>query len=102
MRPTGQNIASAIQEWIREEIKRSASIRHDLGKFFFAVTSGTAGVIISIEKLSGSAKLDKNLGISLVLFFAAMIVALIMAIGLAISNQVNNESIYETRDLLTI
>jgi hypothetical protein len=80
MRPRGEDTVSALYDWVKEEIKKAPAIRHDLGKFFFAVTTGTVGVIISVEKLSGSTKVDKSLGISLVCFFAAIIVALLMAI----------------------
>lgn len=80
MRPKGEDIATAVRDWLKDEIKNASSIRHDLGKFYFGVTTGTIGLLISLKKFGGSGKLDWPFGFSLAILFLAVILALLMTI----------------------
>lgn len=80
MKPKGQDVADSVRDWLKTEISGASSVRLDLGKFFFAVTSGTAGVFISIEKLSGTPKLEWSLGLALLTLLVALLISLAMAI----------------------
>ncbi|MFZ1083552.1 MAG: hypothetical protein WAN35_01155 [Terracidiphilus sp.] len=80
VKPKGEDIASAIRAWVSDEIKGGPGSRLELGKFFFAVSTGAIGILVSIEKLSGSFDLRPCLGTSLLLLFVSAAVALLLAI----------------------
>jgi hypothetical protein len=80
MKPKGEDIASAVRGWVSDEIKGGPGSRWELGKFFFAVSSGTLGILVSIEKLSGAFSLRPYLAASLLVLFVSTIVALVLAI----------------------
>ena len=69
----------AFGDWLKEDIKRSASAKESLGKFFFGVSSASVGVVISIIKLSNSPEIDGAGALSLLLFAASAAVALWIA-----------------------
>ena len=80
MKPRGEDTAAAVRSWISDEIKGGPGSRWELGKFFFAVSSGTLGTFVSIEKLSGAFALRPYLGVALLILFISTIVALLLAI----------------------
>jgi hypothetical protein len=80
MKPRGEDTASAIRSWVSDEIKGGPGSRWELGKFFFAVFSGTLGIFVSIEKLSGEFCLRPYLAVSLLVLFLSTGVALLLAI----------------------
>jgi len=53
MRFKGQDVNDAILEWAKEELKGGPTRTYDLGKFLFTVSSGTAGLVVAIQKLGG-------------------------------------------------
>lgn len=78
MKPRGQETADAIREWSKDELKGGPSRAYDLGKFFFTVSIGTAGLVTGVQKLSDSTQLPKSLVFSLILFGISIFVALNM------------------------
>ena len=84
MKPQGEDIASAIRDWIKEEIKNTTKAHHDLGKFFFGVSSSTMGIIVSLEKFTSDPKFDWKLIITLSLLFVSISIALFMVIPVMI------------------
>jgi hypothetical protein len=80
MNPRGEDTASAVRGWVSDEIKAAPGSRWELGKFFFAVSTGTLAILVSIEKLSGAFSLRPYLAVSLLLQFVSTVVALLLAI----------------------
>jgi hypothetical protein len=80
MKPKGESVAEAIRDWMHEEIKKGPSYILDLGKFFFAVSSSTFGLFVTVEKLAPSTTVQRGLALSLGLLFLSVLVALRMAI----------------------
>jgi len=44
LRPKGQDLVNAVTDWSKKEVVDSSSAASDLGKFFFGVSSGSAGL----------------------------------------------------------
>lgn len=80
MNLSGEDAAQAVREWLKEEVKNAAKTKTDLGKFFFGVSTGTIGLLASLEKLSTTPCLSAPLGASLVVLVVSAVVALIMAL----------------------
>jgi hypothetical protein len=59
-------------------LKGGPARAYDLGKFFFTVSTGTAGLVTGIQKLSGGTHLSKSFVASLILFGGSLFVALNM------------------------
>jgi hypothetical protein len=78
MKPRGQDTTDAIREWSKDELKGGPARAYDLGKFFFTVSTGTAGLVTGVQKLGGSTHLSKSFVTSLILFGGSLFVALNM------------------------
>jgi hypothetical protein len=76
MQPKGQDIAQAIRDWTKEEIKSSPSRSYELGRFLFGVSVGTVGIVSAIAKLGQSQSLGLGYRISLISFALSILVAL--------------------------
>ena len=50
--PHGQDTATALREWIADDIKEASKRIFELGKFLFGVSSGSVGVLVTISKFS--------------------------------------------------
>lgn len=74
----GEDVASALRDWTKEEIKSAASRAYDLGKFFFGVSAGSIAIITSGIKV-GSSLGPLHLG-SLALLVISMFVAVLMVL----------------------
>ena len=37
----GEDVASSVRDWLKEEIKKGPGSKNDLGKFYFSVSTGT-------------------------------------------------------------
>ena len=74
----GEEIAGPYKKWLENEVSSIPTMRTDLGKFLFGVSTGTIAVFVSLEKAGLKIALDKTLVFSLVIFLASMIVALMM------------------------
>jgi hypothetical protein len=77
---SAQDLAEGLQSWVKEEFKQGPLRQYDLAKFFFTVSSGTIGLIVSVEKLSSSLSVKWYLVTSLVGLFLSIIVSLLMAL----------------------
>ncbi len=80
MKPKGEDTASAIREWMKDEIKNARSFQYDLGKFFFGVSSASLAVLVGLKRLDESLRIDWTVGISLALLGFSALVALLMVI----------------------
>lgn len=75
---SGEDVAGAFRKWLENEISSVSATRTDLGKFFF-VSTGTLGLLVSLEKIGASVKLDCWILFSLLLFLASMVTGLSLA-----------------------
>lgn len=76
MKLKGEDISDALRAWIRSDITDIGKNTYDLGKFFFTVTSGSIGILASLQKLdSGFTPTAWDLS-PYVLFTIALILAL--------------------------
>jgi hypothetical protein len=80
MKPTGEDTVSALRDWLKEEFKNAPSSRLELGKFFFAVSTGSLGVLVGFKKLEQYLRIDWATGSSLLLLGISTFVALLMVI----------------------
>jgi hypothetical protein len=98
MKPKGEEVAEAIRDWLREEIKKGPSYVYDLGRFFFTVSSTTVGLEIAVEKLTVPGSLHWALALSIAALFFSVLVALRMAIPFthALDGAVNLYDLYST------
>jgi hypothetical protein len=76
IRLRGDDVSTALRDWIKEEVKGAASRAYDLGKFFFAVSAGSIAVITATFKTSPPP--GKTQLVSLALLAASMFVAVLM------------------------
>jgi hypothetical protein len=52
---TGDDAASALRDWIKEDIKKGPSFSHELGKFLFGVSTGTLTLFVALLKFAVTA-----------------------------------------------
>jgi hypothetical protein len=78
MRARGQDTADAIRDWTKDEIKKGPSDLYDLGKFFFTVSSGSAGLVGTVAKLDTSFQIGPSIAVALLLYVASILIALDM------------------------
>lgn len=76
----GKDTSSALRDWIKTEIRDCHKQSIELGKFFFSVSVGTIGVIVSLERLNENPGLDSRLIASLCVLFLSAGLALCMAV----------------------
>ena len=75
----GEDVAEALRDWVKADLKEGPRQAYDLGKFFFTVSVGTIGAITAIERLNQTSKIDVWMTISLVLLFLSILVAINLA-----------------------
>ncbi len=75
----GQDVDDALRSWIKKDVEGISNREFELGKFFFTVSTGSAGVFLSILKLSSTVKVDMYFYSSMALMF----ISLVLAIGMA-------------------
>lgn len=81
MKLTGEDLASAVREWIRQDLRNSPSFRHDLGKFLFTVSTGTLGLFATLLKFAvESPSLDLLTQGSFAALLLSTVVSLYMAL----------------------
>jgi len=80
IRLKGEDTDSALRDWVKKEISEAPIRAYDLGKFLFSVSVATAGLFVTLERLTGTKNIDKLLGLSLFFFFISVFIALFMAI----------------------
>jgi hypothetical protein len=80
MRVHGEDVASSVREWVKDDIKKGPSSRYELGKFFFGVSTGTLGLFAGLLKFATPVPSLDALTISC---FAALLFSMLVAIYMA-------------------
>lgn len=52
MKLRGEDVASSIRDWLKEDIKKGPSSKHELGKFFLGASTGTLGLFVTLLKFA--------------------------------------------------
>src|SRR5258708_6059387 len=65
----GNDVVEGFRDWFKAEIEEGPRQGYDLGKFFFTVSVGTAGVLATLEKLNATSQMDLPMIGSLLLLF---------------------------------
>jgi len=78
MKLRGDDTASAVLEWFKEEVKEAQASRHELGKFYFGVSTASMGVIVTIKKLEAPLKMDWTMGAAFVFLALSALIAMVM------------------------
>jgi len=80
MKPKGQDTIDAIREWAKDELKNGPSQVYELGKFFFAVSTGMVSLFLGVEKLGPNPHLTNSLIAAVMFFLISIFLALSMVI----------------------
>jgi flagellar motor component MotA len=80
MKPSGEDVAQAIREWLRAEIKSVASYHRELGQFFFGVSTASLGALVFFKKLDQTLQLTWSVSSALVCLFSSALIAIVMVI----------------------
>ncbi|MBI5015784.1 MAG: hypothetical protein HZB55_09885 [Deltaproteobacteria bacterium] len=76
----GEDVAASVREWLKEDIKRGPSLKHELGKFFIGVSTGTISLFATLLKFAVEKPLlDKRT----LACFVALLLSTIVALGMA-------------------
>jgi hypothetical protein len=78
MKLEGDQAVAAILEWVKEEVKRVSSSRHELGKFYFGVSTASMGVIVALKKLEAPLRMDWGAGAALAFLAVSAFIAMWM------------------------
>lgn len=79
LRPKGQDLVNAVTDWSKKEVVDSSSAASDLGKFFFGVSSGSAGLIAVLVKVGGAPQFNMiPLAGSMVLYLVSVVFCVFM------------------------
>jgi hypothetical protein len=76
MTPVPDDVAGAYRKWLENEVSGLSSLRTDLGKFFFGVSSGTIGLIVGYAKTGERISLGCPIYISLTVLSFSLLAAL--------------------------
>ena len=80
MNPTGEDVASAVRDWLKDDIKSGPSSKHDLGKFFLGISTGALGLFATLLKFGvETPALDFLTLSSFILFSLSALIGLWMA-----------------------
>ena len=79
MRISGEESAEAVRRWARDEVSKGPTVRYELGRFLFAVSSASGATLIGLERLARAPSLDWWLGASLSLLLISVVIALNLA-----------------------
>lgn len=50
LKPRGEDVATAVRNWLNEELKTSPTLIHPLGKFFLGASTGGLGLFATLFK----------------------------------------------------
>ena len=85
MKPRGEDVASAVRDWFKDEIRKAPSARHELGKFFLGVSTSTLGLYATLLKFAvAEPALD---GITYACF-AALLLSALVGLSMAIPHTI--------------
>lgn len=77
----GEDVAASVRDWIKDDIKKGPSSRHELGKFFVGISTGTLGLFATLLKFAvKEPALDWLTGICFVLLLLSVVVGMYMAV----------------------
>lgn len=79
----GEDVAAAVREWIKEDIKKGPSTRHELGKFFVGVSTGSLGLFATLLKFAIA---KPTLDLLTVACFVALMLSTVVGLLMAIPN----------------
>lgn len=94
MKIQGDEVSESIKNWIQNEISQAPTQGRDVGKFLFGVSTALVTIIVSVERLASSPKLDYLLIISIIAFLISLFPAGILIIPQFI-NLNEDEDLYE-------
>lgn len=83
MKLRGEDVASSVREWIKEDIKKGPSSRHELGKFFVGVSTGTLGLFATLLKYAVKEPRLDGLTVGC---FVALLLSTVVGLYMAIPN----------------
>lgn len=92
MKLRGEDVASSVRDWLKDDIKNGPSSKHELGKFFLGVSTGTLGLFATLLKFAvASPSLDcLTVGCFLTLLLST-VVAVYMAVPTIVQINTNIE-----------
>ena len=81
----GEEAREAIVDWVKEEIKKSPTHVHELGKFFFGVSAATVGFLAMKENFSDEKTFENAQAIVLLIIsFCFLLITMAISIHMAI------------------
>jgi len=80
MKISGEEAAEAVRSWAKDEVSKGPTVRYELGRFLFGVSSASGATLIGLERLAQSPALDPWLGAALVLILVSVLIALRLAV----------------------
>lgn len=80
MKISGEESAEAVRSWAKDEVSKGPTVRYELGRVLFGVSTALGGIVIGLERLADSPALDLWLGASLVLMLLSILIALLLAV----------------------
>jgi len=86
MNPRGEDIASAVRDWVKDDLKKGPSTKHELGKFFTGISTGTLGLFATLFKFAVA---QPKLECLTLACFAVLLISAAVALYMAIPNVVN-------------
>jgi hypothetical protein len=81
MRVRGEDVASSVRDWLKEDIRKGPSLKHELGKFFAGVSTGSLTLFATLLKFAVK---DPSLDRLTVGCFAAFLASTVLALYMAI------------------
>ncbi len=81
MKIRGEDVASSVRDWLKEDIKKGPSSKNELGKFFFGVSTGTVGLFVTLLKFAVK---EPTLDCLTILCFLLLLVSCIVALYMAV------------------
>ncbi|NLF54443.1 MAG: hypothetical protein GX576_08635 [Thauera phenolivorans] len=86
MKLRGEDVASAVRDWIKDEIRKAPSARHELGKFFLGVSTGTLGLYATLLKFAAA---EPTLDGMTSACFAALLLSALVGLYMAVPHTIN-------------
>ncbi|WP_283436914.1 hypothetical protein [Pseudomonas helmanticensis] len=81
MRLNGEDVASGVRDAFKDELKKGPAKRHELGKHFLGVSTGTLGLFAALLKFSVASPSLDYLTVSC---FAALLLATLIALYMSL------------------
>lgn len=95
MKLRGEDVASSVRDWFKDEITKAPSARHELGKFFMGVSTGTLGLYATLLKFAVA---NPSLRGMTSACFLALLLSALVGLFMAVPNVVRVTSDLELYD----